>query len=204
MVCRQPDQGVLLAMKIATVVGARPQFIKCAPVSREFRNISTELLIHTGQHYDGNMSQVFFHELDIPKPDYNLGVGSGPHGAQSAEMLKRIEVVLLKEEPDYEESRKIREQVEEARKKQLERFQESGIYTNSEMTNKNVRQFCKISGPSQEFLDNYVSTKKLSHRAYFKILKLARTIADLENEENIKTEHLQEAVNYKNDGMLII
>jgi len=101
VVCRQPDQGVLLAMKIATVVGARPQFIKCAPVSREFRNISTELLIHTGQHYDGNMSQVFFHELDIPKPDYNLGVGSGPHGAQSAEMLKRIEVVLLKEEPDY-------------------------------------------------------------------------------------------------------
>jgi len=131
----------------------------------------------------------------------------------SGPLLDRFDIKLsvpqedpgkLKEEPDYEESRKIREQVEEARKKQLERFQESGIYTNSEMTNKNVRQFCKISGPSQEFLDNYVSTKKLSHRAYFKILKLARTIADLENEENIKTEHLQEAVNYKNDGMLII
>lgn len=88
-------------MNVATVVGARPQFIKCAPVSRELRKVAKEVLIHTGQHYDDNMSEVFFHELNLPEPDYNLGVGSGPHGAQSGEMLKRIEEVLLKEEPDY-------------------------------------------------------------------------------------------------------
>jgi UDP-GlcNAc3NAcA epimerase len=88
-------------MKIATVVGARPQFIKCAPVSRELRLVATEVLIHTGQHYQHNMSQVFFHELGIPEPHYNLGVGSASHGVQSGEMLKRIEEVLLKEKPDY-------------------------------------------------------------------------------------------------------
>lgn len=88
-------------MNVATVVGARPQFIKCALVSRELRKVAKEVLIHTGQHYDDNMSEVFFHELNLPEADYNLGVGSGPHGAQCGEMLKRIEEVLLKEEPDY-------------------------------------------------------------------------------------------------------
>ena len=87
-------------MKVVTVVGARPQFIKAAAVSRLLRDQHTEILIHTGQHYDENMSDVFFQELDIPAPDYNLGVGSGLHGAQTGEMLARIEQVLLSEKPD--------------------------------------------------------------------------------------------------------
>ncbi|MCX6305984.1 MAG: UDP-N-acetylglucosamine 2-epimerase (non-hydrolyzing) [Bacteroidetes bacterium] len=89
-------------MKIVSVVGARPQFIKAATVSRVIRaNPSVnEILLHTGQHYDENMSDVFFRELNIPEPDYNLEAGSGSHAEQTGMMLKGIEDVLLKEKPD--------------------------------------------------------------------------------------------------------
>ena len=87
-------------MRIATVVGARPQFIKMAPVSRELRRYFDEVVIHTGQHYDYEMNKIFFEQLNIPEPDYYLGVGSGSHGYQTGEMLKRIEEVLMKEKPD--------------------------------------------------------------------------------------------------------
>jgi UDP-GlcNAc3NAcA epimerase len=103
-------------MKIATVVGARPQFVKAAPVSRAIREATagkarggrgdvgwrhTEILIHTGQHYDKNMSAVFFEELGIPAPDYDLGIGSASHGAQTGAMLAAIERILEREQPDW-------------------------------------------------------------------------------------------------------
>ncbi|GAB6173053.1 UDP-N-acetylglucosamine 2-epimerase (non-hydrolyzing) [Paradesulfitobacterium aromaticivorans] len=86
-------------MKILTVVGARPQFIKAAPVSRLLRQHCHEILVHTGQHYDANMSDVFFRELEIPRPDYQLGVGSGSHGAQTGAILEKIEQVIIEESP---------------------------------------------------------------------------------------------------------
>ena len=87
-------------MRVLSIVGARPQFIKAAPVSRALRDHHVEILVHTGQHYDHAMSDVFFEELGIPKPDVNLGVGSGPHGQQTAEMLAPLEKLLLEERPD--------------------------------------------------------------------------------------------------------
>lgn len=86
--------------KICTVVGARPQFIKLAMVSSILRKDLQEVLIHTGQHYDHNMSEVFFEEMGIPRPDYNLGISGGTHGQMTGQMLMKIEEVLLREDPD--------------------------------------------------------------------------------------------------------
>ena len=88
-------------MKVVTVVGARPQFVKAAPVSKALRQEHTEVLVHTGQHYDRALSDLFFEEMDIPRPDHELGVGSGSHGRQTGQMLIGIEEVLLAERPDW-------------------------------------------------------------------------------------------------------
>jgi UDP-N-acetylglucosamine 2-epimerase len=86
--------------KIVTIVGARPQFVKAGVVSRALRRDFREILVHTGQHYDVNMSDIFFRDLEIPEPQYCLGVGSGSHGAQTGRMLEAIETVLQQERPD--------------------------------------------------------------------------------------------------------
>lgn len=90
-------------MKIITVVGARPQFVKAAVVSRELKKHAsvTEQIIHTGQHHDANMSDVFFEEMDIPKPAFHLGIHGLGHGAMTGQMLEGIEKVLIQEKPDY-------------------------------------------------------------------------------------------------------
>lgn len=88
-------------MKVVTVVGARPQFIKAAVVGRELRKRHEEVLVHTGQHYDYGMSRRFFEELDIPEPDYNLGISGGSHGEMTGRMMMAAEKVLQKENPDW-------------------------------------------------------------------------------------------------------
>jgi UDP-GlcNAc3NAcA epimerase len=92
-------------IKIVTIVGARPQFVKAAAVSRvirtEYDDRIEEVLVHTGQHFDENMSKVFFQELDIPEPKYNLEISGGQHGAMTGRMLEAIEKVLLAERPDW-------------------------------------------------------------------------------------------------------
>lgn len=91
-------------IKIVTIIGARPQIIKAAALSRaiknNFKDKIKEIIVHTGQHYDDNMSKVFFDELEIPTPDFNLNVGSGQHGKQTADMIVGIEDILLKEKPN--------------------------------------------------------------------------------------------------------
>lgn len=87
-------------MKLVSVVGARPQFVKASPLSIELRERHQEVLVHTGQHYDPELSAVFFEELGLPKPDHHLGIGSGPHGRQTGAMLAALEDVFERERPD--------------------------------------------------------------------------------------------------------
>jgi UDP-N-acetylglucosamine 2-epimerase len=87
-------------VKIVQIVGARPQFVKLGPLSRVIRRDHQEVIIHSGQHYDVLMNEVFFRDMEIPDPDYNLNIGSGSQGIQTAEILATIEPILIKERPD--------------------------------------------------------------------------------------------------------
>ncbi|MES2691524.1 MAG: UDP-N-acetylglucosamine 2-epimerase (non-hydrolyzing) [Bacteroidota bacterium] len=89
-------------MKILTIIGARPQFVKAAALSREIKKHSTllEIIVHTGQHFDANMSDVFFEEMEIPRPDYNLNINGLSHGAMTGQMLEQLEKVMMQEKPD--------------------------------------------------------------------------------------------------------
>lgn len=89
--------------KILTIIGSRPQFIKASVVSKAIqeKNGLTEVLVHTGQHFDANMSDVFFDQLAIPRPDYQLNINSGSHGDMTGRMLIEIEKVMLQEQPDW-------------------------------------------------------------------------------------------------------
>lgn len=89
-------------MKILSVVGARPQFVKLAPIAKAMKNQGVKhIIVHTGQHYDPMLSDVFFRDLGIPDPDEHLGIGSGNHGEQTGKMLIAIEPVLQKYQPDW-------------------------------------------------------------------------------------------------------
>ena len=90
-------------MKILTVVGARPQFVKAAAVSREIKKHSdiSEKIVHTGQHFDASMSEIFFDEMDIPRPDYNLNIHGLTHGAMTGQMLEKLDGIILAEKPDF-------------------------------------------------------------------------------------------------------
>lgn len=89
-------------MKVTTIVGTRPEFIQIGPLTKSLRNMGhTEILVNTGQHYDDNMAQIFFRELDLPQPDVNLNVGSGSHAQQTGQMMMRVEDILLKDKPDF-------------------------------------------------------------------------------------------------------
>ena len=169
--------------KFLTVIGARPQIIKAAAISRavrnDFNNSIQEKILHTGQHYDANMSQVFFDELGIPAPDYNLGVGSGSHGAQTAKMIEGIEQVLCSEHFDgiilYGDTNSTLAGAVAAAKLHIPVFHvEAGLRSyNMAMPEEQNRIVCDhlssiLFAPTQTAVDNLVAEGLVSSKAVFK------------------------------------
>ncbi len=169
-------------IKLLTVIGARPQIIKAAAISRAVRDGYAdkiqEKILHTGQHYDANMSQVFFDELGIPAPDYNLGVGSGSHGAQTAKMIEGIEKVLCTEHFDgiilYGDTNSTLAGAVAAAKLQVPIFHvEAGLRSfNMTMPEEQNRIVCDhlssiLFAPTQTAVDNLTAEGLASSKAVF-------------------------------------
>lgn len=170
-------------IKLLTVIGARPQIIKAAAISRavrnDFSNKIQEKILHTGQHYDANMSQVFFDELGIPAPDYNLGVGSGSHGVQTAKMIEGIELVLCSEHFDgiilYGDTNSTLAGAVAAAKLHIPVFHvEAGLRSfNMTMPEEQNRIVCDhlssiLFAPTQTAVDNLAAEGLVSSKAIFK------------------------------------
>src|SRR4029079_5050176 len=98
---RPPRRERVATMKVLSVVGARPQFVKLAPIASALAHRCEHVIVHTGQHYDESLSDVFFSDLGIPQPDVDLGIGSATHGAQTGAMLSALEPVLQQQNPDW-------------------------------------------------------------------------------------------------------
>ena len=169
-------------IRLLTVIGARPQIIKAAAISRaireDFLDKVEERILHTGQHYDANMSQVFFDELGIPSPDYNLGVGSGPHGVQTAKMIDGIEKVLKSDHFDgiilYGDTNSTLAGAVAAAKLQIPVFHvEAGLRSfNMSMPEEQNRIVCDhlssvLFAPTKTAYDNLVSEGMVSSKALF-------------------------------------
>ena len=170
-------------IKLLTVIGARPQIIKAAAISRaireKFQDRVEERILHTGQHYDANMSQVFFDELGIPSPDYNLGVGSGSHGVQTAKMIDGIEKVLTSDHFDgiilYGDTNSTLAGAVAASKLQIPVFHvEAGLRSfNMSMPEEQNRIVCDhlssiLFAPTKTACDNLVSEGLISPKAFFR------------------------------------
>ena len=164
-------------MKILTVVGARPQFIKAAVVSRVLRKKNTEILVHTGQHYDYNMSQQFFDELDLAAPNYNLGISGGSHAQMTGRMIMALEEVMIKEKPErvliYGDTNSTLAAAITAAKLHIPICHvEAGARTHSMTNPEEINRVCTdhvstlLFASSQSGMDNLVA-ENLSARSYF-------------------------------------
>ena len=165
-------------MRIVTVVGARPQLIKAAAGSRVLRKEHQEILVHTGQHFDDNMSAVFFREMGIPAPDYYLGISCGSHAQMTAKMLVGIEEILMKEEPDallvYGDTNSTLAGAVAAAKLHVPIFHvEAGLRSfNMSMPEEQNRIVCDhlssiLFAPTQTAVDNLVAEGLVSSKAMF-------------------------------------
>jgi len=151
------------------------------------------VIVHTGQHYDRLMSEIFVEELGVPAPDHMLGVGSGTHGEQTARVIERLEPVLAQKRPELV---LVPGDVNSTLAAALAAAK-LGIRLNCQMSAKQARRFCALPPDAQRLLALAVARLGLSARGHDRLLKVARTIADLAGQESISAENLAEAIQYR-------